>query len=204
MRRRGATSVAFRRSAARSLGRAESGRAGIPDNWSSVQGIRSESTWSAFLAAGILLAVGIAGWLGLNWNHRFQVNHGLQTAVISHIQDELDHLHADHNIKPGAVAYLLSQFGAAVKGDVGRVNFISRCDIRRQSGVHMVVPGRQGPVTVLIMPGEHRMEREQIRSSRYTGVIIPTDYGSMAVVGERLEPVEQIAEKMQQTIVWDA
>ena len=67
-----------------------------------------------------------------------------------------------------------------------------------------VVPGRQGPVTVLIMPGEHRMKREQVSSFRFSGVIVPTDYGSMAVVGERLESVEHIVDKMKQAIVWDA
>jgi hypothetical protein len=67
----------------------------------------------------------------------------------------------------------------------------------------MVVPGKRGPITVLIMPGEYLMQPRQVRSSRFSGVIVPTVYGSMAVVGEKLEPVEKVVEKMRRTIIWD-
>ena len=70
--------------------------------------------------------------------------------------------------------------------------------------MHMVVPGQQGPITVLIMPGEYLMQAQQVRSPRFFGVIVPTVYGSMAVVGEKLEPVEEVVEKMQRAIIWDA
>ncbi len=160
------------------------------------------SRWLA-LAAGTLLAIGLAGWMGYKWEHYFGVPSGLEMAVVNHINDELDHLHVDQDARPENLEFLLSQFGAGIEGDIGRVSFVTRCNIGRRSGVHMVVPGQQGPITVLIMPGEYLMQPRQVRSSRFSGVIVPTVYGSMAVVGEKLEPVEKVVEKMRRTIIWD-
>lgn len=159
------------------------------------------SRWLA-LAAGALLAIGLAGWMGYEWDRYFGVSSGLEMAVVNHIKYELDHLHDDQDVRPENLEFLLSQFGAGMEGDVGRVSFASRCDIGRHSGVHMVVPGQQGPITVLIMPGEYLMQAQQVRSPRFFGVIVPTVYGSMAVVGEKLEPVEEVVEKMQRAIIW--
>ncbi len=160
------------------------------------------SRWLA-LAAGVLLTIGLAGWMGYKWEHYFGVPSGLEVAVIDHINEELDHLHVDQDVRPENLVFLLSQFGAGMEGDIGRVNFVSRCSVRQHLGVHMVVPGQQGPITVLIMPGEYLMQPQQVRSPRFSGVIVPTVYGSMAVVGEKLEPVEQVVEKMQAMIIWD-
>ena len=172
-------------------GAAESHRAGAYSRWLA-------------LAAGMLLAVGLAGWSGYKWEQTFGVSSGLETAVVDHINNELEQLHAHGNVGPQTLVLLLSQFGARIDGEIGSVSYASRCPIRRQPGVHMVVPGQEGPVTVLIMPGENLLHRRQVRSSRFSGVIVPTVYGSMAVVGEKLEPVERIVERIQQSIVWGA
>ncbi len=166
---------------------------------------RFDSRWLA-LAAGLLLAVGLAGWMGYKWEQNFGISSGLGTAVVNHINAELDHLHADADANVGrpTLVLLLSQFGARLEGEIGRVSYASRCPIRRHFGVHMVLPGQEGPVTVLIMPGENLLHRREVRSSRFSGVIVPTAYGSMAVVGEKLEPVEQVVERMQQSIIWGA
>ncbi len=167
----------------------------------SVPGV--DPRWFA-LAAGMLLAIGLAGWMGYKWEHYFGITSGLEAAVIKHINDEMDHLHVERDIPPDTLELLLSQFGATIDGNIGRINFVSRCNIRRHSGVHMVIPGEEGPITVLIMPREFLMQRKQVRSPRFSGVIVPTEYGSMAVVGEQLEPVERVVKQMQQSIVWGA
>ena len=156
------------------------------------------------LAAGMLLTIGLAGWMGFKWEQDFGASSDLGTVVVNHINDELDHLHVDHNVRPQALGFLLSRFGARLEGNIGQVRFAGLCPIGRQTGVHMVVPGQAGPVTVLIMPGQNLRHPIQVRSSRFFGVIVPTGYGSIAVVGEKLEPVERVVERMQQAIIWGA
>jgi len=50
--------------------------------------------------------------------------------------------------------------------------------------VHMVLQGENGSVTVLLMPGEQIDTRNPVDNGRFSGVIAPTRYCSMAIVGE--------------------
>ena len=77
-----------------------------------------------------------------------------------------------------------------------------RCRIRRWDGVHLVLRGRAGGVTVLLMPQEYRREPERVSSRRFSGVILPTPNGSMAVIGEKSEPLEDAARRIQGAILW--
>lgn len=157
--------------------------------------------WLAATAM-IMLIIGVTGWLGFHWSdqeHRFS---GLQTAVLNHITDELDHLHEDRNVQTADIAGLLTPFGARLDGNLGRVNYAGSCNIRRQAGVHLVVPGQQGSVTILLMPGEHVDAEMNVSSSRFSGRIIPTDYGSIAVVGEQDEELDSISDNIIRNVHW--
>lgn len=67
-------------------------------------------------------------------------------------------------------------------------------------GAHLITNGESGPVTVLVMPGEHIDKNINITSSRFSGAIYSTAYGSLAVVGEKGEKISPIANKMLQNI----
>lgn len=165
--------------------------------------LTSAPRWAA-LAAGLLMTLGLAGWFSYHWHDYIGTPSGLELAVLNHILDEREHLHEDRDIPSAAVERLISHFGARIEGDIGRVSFVSRCNIRKYSGVHMVVTGQQGPVTVLMMPGEYLQHQREVRSSRFTGLIAPTGYGSIAVVGEQSEPLEKVVERIMRVVVWDA
>lgn len=150
------------------------------------------------LAASLSLALGLSAWLGLQ--------SGLQTelsvAVLEHIENEPESLHADRNLSEGAVKVMLSGLGVRLTTDLGPVRYMGHCHIHEHYGLHLVVPGKRGPVTVLLMPGEHVPERRVLDSVSFSGAIVPTDYGSMAVVGERREPVEIVIEVLRNSVVW--
>ncbi len=156
------------------------------------------------MAAGLLLAMGLSFWLGMNRNLMLGIPEALPQLVIHHIERELNHLDEDHDLPMRSVELLLAGFGSQFKGDLGHVRYASRCDIRKKAGLHMVLQGESGPVTVLIMPGEYldQPSWEPVRSDRFKGVVAPTSYGSIAVVGERGEPVEPLLENLRQHLVW--
>ncbi len=157
--------------------------------------------WLA-MAASLLLIVGIAGGLGHHWADMWIGASGLEVTVLNHINDEIEHLHEDHNLQVADLEVLLAPFGARLKNSLGRVNYAGRCNIRKHSGVHLVVPGQQGPVTVLLMPREYVKDRQTVRSARFSGVIVPTSYGSMAVVGEKGEPLDGVVNMLAEKITW--
>jgi len=160
--------------------------------------------WLA-VAAALLVTVGMTGWLGYQrWDAHFGEPAGLGSVVLNHVKGELSYLYVDHDVQRDQLGQLFAYFGARLKSDVGRVSYAARCNIRRQLGVHLVVPGQQGAVTVLFMPDEHLSKPKPIRSERFTGLIVPTDFGSMAVVGEKGEAVSDVAERMQHRVAWDS
>jgi len=154
------------------------------------------------LATGLSLALGLSAWLGIHSGLYPGLQTELSVVVLNHIEDEPDSLHVDRNLSAEAVDLMLSGLGARLTADPGPVRYMGRCHIREQYGLHLVLAGKRGPVTVLFMPGEHAQERRILDSVSFSGVIVPTDYGSMAVVGARREPVETVIERMQKSVAW--
>lgn len=154
------------------------------------------------LAASLLLALGLSAWFGLHSGLYPGLQTELSVAVLEHIKNEPGSLTEDRNLSAATVEVMLSALGARLTADPGPVRYLGHCHIRKQYGLHLVVPGKRGPVTVLLMPGEYVPERWALDSVRFSGLIVPTDYGSMAVVGARREPVETVIEKIQESVAW--
>ena len=154
------------------------------------------------LAAGLLLALGLSAWLGIHSGLYPGLRTELSVVVLNHIEDEKHFLYEDQDVLPQAVELMLSGLGARLTADPGPIRYMERCRIRKRFGLHLVLPGNRGPVTVLLMPGEYVPERRLLDSVSFSGVIVPTDYGSMAVVGGRREPVETVVERMQRSVAW--
>ena len=163
---------------------------------------RSGFQYQWLAAAMIVVVIGLAGWLGFQWSDQKSGLSNLQTAVLNHITDELDHLHEDRDIQTADITSLLTPFGARVDGSLGRVNYLGRCNIRKQAGIHIVVPGKEGSVTILLMPGEYVDAEMVVSSSRFSGRIIPTNFGSIAVVGEHGEVLDNISDSIVRNIYW--
>ena len=70
----------------------------------------------------------------------------------------------------------MNQFGAHLNGDLGPVYHVSRCPLDGREVVHLVLGGRRGPVTVLLLPGVGMSEPHAVTSDRYTGVLLPAAF----------------------------
>lgn len=152
------------------------------------------------LAASLLLTIGIVG--GLAYRGTTDDSDALQTAVFEHINAELQHLHENRDLQPEQLSDLFKPYGAQVQAGIGKVKYAGRCTIRRHAGIHLVIPGQRGPVTVLFMPGEYLKTRQDIHTTRFSALIVPTGYGSMAVVGDPGEALDEALNKVSQNVAW--
>lgn len=150
--------------------------------------------WMA-LAASVLLTVGLVTGI---WT--FTPPATLDSAVLAHINNELDHLSDRKDIQLAQANHVLQPFNTQLQQPPARIHYVGACQIHRSAGAHMVLQGEKGPVTVLLMPGETVQARLPLRDQRFTGVIVPTDNGSMAIVGERDENIEHFELQLQQVI----
>ena len=105
-------------------------------------------------------------------------------------------------VSAGRIERVFARFGAELAGDIGQVNFAAECLMRARNGVHLVLPGKMGPITVFYMPGEMTDGVLPIDSARFAGEIVPTRWGSIAVVGENGELLEGIGDRLAAAVRW--
>ena len=153
----------------------------------------------AALAAGVLSLAVALSLRPLPW---VAGGDPLARTLVHHIQDEAAHLHQVGPVPPERLARLFARFGARLEGSLGQVNYAGRCHIHEGEGIHLVVAGRSGPVTLLFMPGERIGAPIRVLDERFQGRILPTPYGGLALVGERGEVLEPIARRVGRALRW--
>lgn len=147
------------------------------------------------MAATVVLSVGIT--IGLL---RSGMEDGLQGAVIAHVKAEPEHLSSQQHVSLSNLNDLMMKYGAELTGSVGTVNYAGSCVIRRSEGVHLVIETADHPVTVLYMPDETLSHRQAIVDKKFQGVILPTEKGSVAIVGQDDSSVQVIAQRFESAL----
>ncbi len=146
------------------------------------------SGWRPVLLAVVPLVL-IAIWIGLrgpvsgdDWGK----------LIIDHIQAEPSHLQEKGPVSRRRVQVLLRGLGIEAPSWLGPVTYAGRCLIGPRPGIHLVVPGKRGAVTLLLLPGAVARREHRFAASGLAGVLVPAGFGNLAVVGrpgEALEPI---------------
>jgi hypothetical protein len=152
-------------------------------------------------AAGVVIAVA-GGLLALgNWPSEAN-DPVLVQSILNHIEDEAVHLREVDPVSTGAVRFVFARFDARLIDDIGPVLFAAECPMRAHTGVHLVLPGHTGPITVFFMPGESVDGEVAVGSARFRGYVTPTAWGSIAVVGEQGEDLGGMGERLALAVDW--
>jgi hypothetical protein len=157
--------------------------------------------WWYSAAAAVLMTVGIS-MVSLVSTSIDRGNVALAQSVINHIEDESHHLREARQVSAGRINRVFARFGAEIAGNIGTVNFAAECLMRDRTGVHLVMPGQMGPITVFFMPGEMADSNIAVNSTRFSGRILPTSWGSIAVVGESGESLDGLGERLAAAVRW--
>lgn len=150
---------------------------------------------SLAMAAGLFFMAGIVSLL-------VTPRQALQDAVLAHVYHEMHHLIEQNSVSDARIRSVLGSVGGVLKGEFGVVNYAGTCQIRHRKGVHLVLKGQVGPVTVLLMPSEHIAKKSSIEDGRFKGVMLPTPNGGMAILGESGESLREIEHKVLSSIEW--
>jgi len=129
-------------------------------------------------------------------------NQVLSDNVMEHIYHELDHLYEKQNKSLAQVNQLLAEFGGNITQVSGQVNYLGSCDIAHTKGVHMVVQGEVGPITVMLLPGVPVDSQHEIKDKRFKGIIVPGKKGSIAIVGEKSESLQALKDELALQFHW--
>jgi len=86
--------------------------------------------------------------------------------------------------------------------DIGLVSYAQSCIINGRTIPHLVLQGKNGPVTLLLMPDEMVSGAVTLEGEGVNGVILPVGEGSIAIVGGREESIEEIEQRVVDSVEW--
>jgi len=95
-------------------------------------------------------------------------------------------------------------FNAKLNTDIGDVYYVNNCVIAGKKGVHLVIAGKTGMITVLYIPHVDIEDKDILSNSLLAGHIFPAKKGTMAIVGEDTEQLEAVKTRLMDSISWSA
>lgn len=159
----------------------------------------SVPTWIAIAATVVLAAfVGIrmvdySGVSGLS----------LADEVLAHLDHEPNALQVTNVAVPEAqLAKIVGQSIGTKDPNFGLVTYARSCTINGKSVPHLVIQGEKGPITLLLMPEEMIESATPLDGESVNGVILPVGNGSIAIIGERDEPLTELERRIINSVEW--
>lgn len=127
----------------------------------------------------------------------------LADEVLAHVDHEPYALRiTDVPVSDARLASVVPASVAALDHGAGLITYAQTCRINGRDVPHLVIQGERGPVTVLLMPEQTVDGPESIAGQSVSGVILPVGSGSIAIIGERDEPLERIEKRVLNSVTW--
>ena len=158
----------------------------------------STPTWLAMAAT-----VAVAAVLGVRMFGVGVEYDSLADEVLAHLDHEPQALRVtDVAISDERLRSVVPSSVADFDRDAGLISYAQSCIINGRTVPHLVIQGASGPVTVLLMPDEAVGEPITLQGESVHGVILPVGSGSIAIIGEADERLEDIRERVTQSVTW--
>lgn len=158
----------------------------------------SPPTWFA-VAATVVLAAALGVWVLSS-----SVKHdSLAEEVLAHIDHEPGAFtNTDTPVSDERLHRVVPASLAAMDHSAGMITYAQSCVINGHQVPHLVIQGKHGPVTILLMPEETVAEAVDVKGEHVNGVILPVGDGSIAIIGQREERLENIKKQVLNSVTW--
>jgi len=118
------------------------------------------------------------------------------TDIVAHI---IDHMAHDSELMTAFkvpktendLQKLFLAVGASIEHPIEQMSYAGECVVNGQKGLHIVLQEAQGPVTVIVIPGQQLTALEAFQASGYQGELVPVKGGVVAIVAHNHEQVAQ-------------
>ncbi len=142
------------------------------------------SRWLA-VAASLLIGIGVAAAMWVLFPRA-----ALATDVVAHMKHEPQAwITTRDTVAPARLQAVLERSDVKTNIDLGRVSYAQSCWFRSHFVPHLVIQDAQGPVTVMLLPNETVAHEQPFSEDGYSGVILPSTHGSIAVLARDSELV---------------
>lgn len=158
----------------------------------------SAPEWLAVAAAMAVVAV-----LGFRMLGEEAIHPTLAEEIIAHLDHEPQSFRiTDVPVSDSRLASIVPANVAIMNHDAGLITYARSCEIDGKTVPHLVMQGRQGPVTILLMPEETISEPQVLTGQSINGVLLPVGTGSIAIIGEIGENLEPIEQNLKDSVRW--
>jgi hypothetical protein len=154
------------------------------------------------LAASLVLAVGATLYTLVD--SAYFASDDLVADVMTHI----DHEPAALAFPAAAVSEdsfsgVMQAAGVSMSPIDGKVTYVKLCPFRGEMVAHFALSGANGPVTVMLLPNEQVDQPMMVDEEGFQGTIAPLSIGgSIAVVGEPGEDIQDIQNRVADAVRW--
>jgi Protein of unknown function (DUF3379) len=146
------------------------------------------------LAASVVFAV-LGVWL-------LRPSDTLAREVVAHVQGEPQSWLATQHVSAQGITQALHGAGVALDITSDRIMYAQSCWFRGHYVPHLVIQTARGPATVLILRHEQVRARRAFHEAGMTGVIVPAEQGSIAVLARGAGDLDDLAGQMQHDVHW--
>jgi hypothetical protein len=160
--------------------------------------VLSRPAWFAMAATILLAAVVGIRMTGTG------VSYGtLEEQVLAHVDNEASALLPSSTpVSDRQLSRAVSNDIATMNRDVGLITYAQSCSINGKDVPHLVIQGAHGPITILLMPHESVAEATTLDGVNIKGIILPVGDGSIAIIGDREEQLDQVKEDVLDSVTW--
>ena len=126
----------------------------------------------------------------------------LEEQVLAHVDHEPALVAQRHAVPDRRLANAMPGNIATMNRDIGLITFAAFCTINGKDVPHLVMQGERGAITILLMPYEQVAEATPLDGVNIRGVILPVGDGSIAIIGDREESLENVQQNVLNSVVW--
>ena len=160
-------------------------------------GLRAPA-WLAIAASFALAAV-----IGVQLTGNDTSGMTLSEEILAHLDHEPWALRVtDEAVSDARFGRVVNADIGTMDRDVGLITYAQSCIINGKTIPHLVMQGKNGPITLLLMPDEPVDGAMTIDGDAVNGVILPHGKGSIAIIGERGEALGEIEQRVKDSVEW--
>ena len=122
--------------------------------------------------------------------------------VVTHVQGEPDSWLATQQVSADELNHALSGAGVALHVTSDKVVYAQSCWFHGHYVPHLVVQTARGPTTVMILRHEQVSGRRSFHEADMSGLIVPAEHGSIAVVARGDAEVSDLVGQLGGDVQW--
>ncbi len=174
----------------------------VADNVVSLQKRRvmRAPVWFA-LAATVL----VVAFIGVRLSSEDINGAALEEQLLAHMDHEPGAMViSEQPVSDSRLARVVPAKVATMNHDAGLITYAQSCIINGHEVPHLVIQGKNGPITILLMPEEMVSKNSAISGASVEGVILKVGDGSIAIIGEKEENLEDIRQSILESVKWSS